>query len=95
MSVNRGGPQRTPSLPALFTGWIVASVGLAVLAVGLWSVMLHGSLLDFLQDDRQSRTQLESIASYGLTFSIAGVALLAVAAVIMIIAFRTRRKRRQ
>jgi hypothetical protein len=75
------------SFPLLLTGWIITTIGVAVFAVGLWSVSLYGSLLDFLTHDEQARIQLSSLGDVGWTFTIGGCALLVVALVFVVGAF--------
>ena len=92
MPIEREEFPRRFSLPLLFSSWIVATVGLVLLALGVWSVLLHGGLRDFLQQDRSARTELEWIGGYGLTFSISGLIVLVVATVLIVFAFRARKR---
>jgi len=41
--------------------WIATTVFVVLLALGFWNFQLHGSLLDFMQDDEQPRTRLAAM----------------------------------
>jgi len=50
VTVAPGGKVR--SFPLLLVCWVIGTVALVAIAVGLWFVILDGSLRDFLQDAR-------------------------------------------
>jgi hypothetical protein len=63
-------PNRRFSFPLLLAGWIIATMGIAVIAFGLCDSLIH---------DEQAGIQLESIWPVGRAFTIGGLALLVVA----------------
>jgi hypothetical protein len=69
-------PNRRFSFPLLLTGWIIATMGIAVIAVGLCDSLTRDVQAGIQLD---AGIQLESIGPVGRAFTIGGLALLVVA----------------
>jgi hypothetical protein len=79
-------PNRRFSFPLLLTGWIIATMGIAIIAVGLCDSVIRDEQSG-IQLEAEAGIQLESIGPVGRVFTIGGLALLVVAVVFVAGAF--------